>query len=908
MAYWNGDSRGPLALIFKGNDGFYGGDGNDNFYGFDGDDVFYGGNGSEYFAPGAGADTIDGGDGIDMLGYSEFAWIGPETDPGISIDLRLENFTDPSGGVDVFSSIEGVEGTRLSDTLTGSDADNELYGYDGNDVLNGLSGNDWLDGGKGADTLNGGLGTDIASYDSYAGTGTLYVDLDLSIGTDPWGFTDRFESIEVIRATGNNDTIIGSAADETFIGLGGADSIIGGAGIDMVSYHADFRRGGMFGVDVDLTLKRAFDGFRSLDSISGIENVNGTNFADAIRGDAARNELFGNGGNDDLQGGGGDDLLDGGSGNDVLHNEGGIDTFQGGAGSDIFVIGQNEAVSGEVFDGGDDWDTLQLVGDNNFTYSFVYNIERLEFAVSTRVALTGIQTASPWQVVGNTGADAIRITGSTNLSGWTFANWNGGVDSITVTGLADADQIVGSGMGDTLQGAEGSDDLQGGGGNDLLDGGSGDDVLHNEAGVDTFQGGAGNDVIHVGQNEALSGEVFDGGEDTDTLIIFGANNFTHSFVYNIERLEFAVSTTVALTGIQTASPWQVVGNTGADAIRITGSTNLSGWTFANWNGGVDSITVTGLSGADKIIGSGVSDTLQGADGNDTLDGAGGADQLAGGLGDDTYYVDNASDRVSENTAQGTDTVYTSVSYALSSSAEVEVLRTTSPSGTSPINLTGSNTANTLHGNAGANRLDGRGGADKLYGYGGNDSYYVDVASDLVMEGSGGGTDTVYTSVSYALNSTAEVEVLRTIDAAAATSLNLTGSNTANTLYGNAGANVLNGKGGNDVLTGAAGADAFVFDTALSATTNVDRITDFSVVDDTIRLENAIFTKLTTTGTLTTAAFWTGTGAHDADDRIIYNKSTGALMYDADGIGAGAAIKFAQLAAGLALTNADFVVI
>jgi Ca2+-binding RTX toxin-like protein len=83
--------------------------------------------------------------------------------------------------------------------------------------------------------------------------------------------------------------------------------------------------------------------------------------------------------------------------------------------------------------------------------------------------------------------------------------------------------------------------------------------------------------------------------------------------------------------------------------------------------------------------------------------------------------------------------------------------------------------------------------------------------------------------------------------------------------------------------------------------------DFKVVDDTIRLENGIFTKLTTTGVLSASAFGTGSAAHDTNDRIIYKKATGALMYDADGSGAGAAIKFAQLTAGLVLTNADIVV-
>jgi Ca2+-binding RTX toxin-like protein len=60
--------------------------------------------------------------------------------------------------------------------------------------------------------------------------------------------------------------------------------------------------------------------------------------------------------------------------------------------------------------------------------------------------------------------------------------------------------------------------------------------------------------------------------------------------------------------------------------------------------------------------------------------------------------------------------------------------------------------------------------------------------------------------------------------------------------------------------------------------------------------------------LNAAAFWTGAAAHDSDDRIIYNAAIGDVWYDADGTGGTAAIKFAILSTGLAVTNADFFVI
>ena len=83
---------------------------------------------------------------------------------------------------------------------------------------------------------------------------------------------------------------------------------------------------------------------------------------------------------------------------------------------------------------------------------------------------------------------------------------------------------------------------------------------------------------------------------------------------------------------------------------------------------------------------------------------------------------------------------------------------------------------------------------------------------------------------------------------------------------------------------------------------------YNVVNDTIQLENAIFTALTATGTLAASRFRIGANALDANDNVIYNSATGALIYDADGNGAGAAVQVATIGVGLAMTNADIVVI
>jgi Ca2+-binding RTX toxin-like protein len=122
-----------------------------------------------------------------------------------------------------------------------------------------------------------------------------------------------------------------------------------------------------------------------------------------------------------------------------------------------------------------------------------------------------------------------------------------------------------------------------------------------------------------------------------------------------------------------------------------------------------------------------------------------------------------------------------------------------------------------------------------------------------------------------------------------------------------GDDTLDGAGGNDKLTGGKGKDNFVFDTALG-TGNVDRISDFSPKDDTIHLAASVFTGLAA-GKLDGEAFARGTVAAETDDRILYDKKTGALAFDADGSDSGVtAVRFATVAKNLDITAVDFLVI
>ena len=180
---------------------------------------------------------------------------------------------------------------------------------------------------------------------------------------------------------------------------------------------------------------------------------------------------------------------------------------------------------------------------------------------------------------------------------------------------------------------------------------------------------------------------------------------------------------------------------------------------------------------------------------------------------------------------------------------------------------GRDVADKILGGAGADKMQGFGGNDSLRGQGGNDRLLGD--GDIV---GGIGVD---------------------------------------------GNDRLSGGVGNDTLTGGGASDAFRFDTALNATTNVDAILDFDPDDlaaagdsfDTIELENAIFSLLTTTGDLAASKFTcvANETASDNGSTVTYVSGSGCLYYDTNGASDGAAILFAKLGAGLALSSADFFV-
>lgn len=135
---------------------------------------------------------------------------------------------------------------------------------------------------------------------------------------------------------------------------------------------------------------------------------------------------------------------------------------------------------------------------------------------------------------------------------------------------------------------------------------------------------------------------------------------------------------------------------------------------------------------------------------------------------------------------------------------------------------------------------------------------------------------------------------------------LIGTDGSDSLYGFEGDDTLVGGAGNDGLIGGSGNDTYLFDTAFGRS-NIDAIYDFTSDHDRVALDRKIFEGLDV-GTLSASAFAAGTLASDADDRIIYNPATGALLFDADGNGSGLAYQFAISDRNSTLSDNDFFVI
>jgi Ca2+-binding RTX toxin-like protein len=216
----------------------------------------------------------------------------------------------------------------------------------------------------------------------------------------------------------------------------------------------------------------------------------------------------------------------------------------------------------------------------------------------------------------------------------------------TVTGDAGADVIAAGAGNDTVDAGPGSDVVMAGPGNDTVDGGDGDDRLFSGYGSDTLRGGAGNDRLHAGARDG-SADVLDCGDgDADVAFVRAGDQAIDCEVVRV--LEGAggsgddtkVGTDRRDTMFGFAGNDTLSGLGGRDRLfGGTGNDALDGGTGSDWlfgQSGTDSLL--GGDGFDSLWGQQGDDTLDGGAGNDRLWAGAGVDHLQGGAGDDHLHA------------------------------------------------------------------------------------------------------------------------------------------------------------------------------------------------------------------------------------------------------------------------------
>jgi len=587
-----------------------------------------------------------------------------------------------------------------------------------------------------------------------------------------------------------DDLLTGLDGDDTLIGGAGNDSMNGGNGTDTVVFSGLLESYVITYNEISLTYS-----FTSLttgvDTVNGVENFvfsdgisrsGGQLIGQTFAGSTANDVMSGTAGDDHLNGDDGRDVLNGLSGVDVLDGGGGIDTMIGGYGDDTYVVDH----------------VLDIVRESGGIYG---------------------------------GTDLVQASATCTLATY--------VENLTLTGSADI-----NGSGNVLA--------------NTLIGNSGNNVLDGKAGDDNYLGGLGNDTYVLDRESELARITENAGEGSDTLKVMYANATgivkTLTLTGNLGELENIVlgaaglfnltgnTADNALTG--NASINQLVGGDGNDTLDgklgadlmsggagddiyvidnladvidenagegndlVRVALTASGKTYSLGSHFENATLVTGV--ANHLEGNATDNVLTGNVAGNRLDGLAGADTLIGGGGADIYVVDDAGDVIIESTASlaEIDSVVASVDWTLGSNLEKLTL-----SGTDNLTATGNALKNRLTGNAGNNQLDGGVGIDIMIGLAGDDIYVVDHLADQTSETTvyggtvdAGGTDTVYSSVTWTLG-----KFIENLTLTGSANLNATGNTLDNVLTGNAGNNLLNGVVGADTLAGGLGDDSYVVD-------------------------------------------------------------------------------------------------
>jgi len=484
-----------------------------------------------------------------------------------------------------------INGTTGNDSLTGTSSNDEIYGSDGNDTIVG---------GLGADKIDGGSGIDIASY--AASTVAVTVNMMTNVNTGGSAAGDTLTNIENLTGSKYNDILTGDAGSNTIIGGLGADIIDGGSGIDTASY-AD----STVGVTVNMLTNVNTGGSAEGDTLTHIENLIGSKYADNLTGDANDNIITGGLGADHIDGGDGVDTasyMDSTVGVNVSLLAGAVNTGGTAAGD---VLTNIENLWGSIYN-----DTLTGNAGNNILHGDAGN--------DTLIGGLGADTLD-----GGDGVDTASYTDSTTavtVNLLTNVNTGGTVAGDILTHI---ENITGSAYSDILTGDAGNNIFTGGLGADNIDGGDGSDTASyadSTAAVtvnmltNTNTGGsaAGDTLTHI---ENLIGSKYADkltGDAGDNIITGGLGADKIDGGAGVDTASYSDSTVAVTVSL------------------VTGATNTGG-------------TAAGdvLTNIENLVGSKYNDTIIGNSGNNVLTGGLGADILTGGAGNDSFNYSFISD-------------------------------------------------------------------------------------------------------------------------------------------------------------------------------------------------------------------------------------------------------------------------
>ena len=469
----------------------------------------------------------------------------------------------------------------------------------------------------------------------------------------------------------------------------------------------------------------------------------------------------------------------GGSGNDVFVGNVADNVFNGNAGNDTFrYLNGQGANAGEILNGGSGLDKLQIKSSTNNNFDFrgfdVTSLEEIEFnADGINIDKAAIFNAEEFDTAGefsstllidgnaNTGStDEIRIymaaVTNLNLSGWTFQDWGGEGEKVTIYGDASVETITGTSQIDYIYGNNGNDTIFGGNARDYLNGNAGNDTLYGQGGNDWMDGDGGMDTLR-GWNGL---DTLFGGDDRDYL--YGdAGNDT---LYGQGGDDFMDGG----SGIDTLRGWNGVDTLfgGEDRDYLygdAGNDTLYGQGGNDWmDGGSGIDTLRGWNGVDTLFGGEDRDYLYGDAGNDTLYGQGGNDWMEGGVGRDTLRGWNGNDTLFGGDDgdhlygdAGNDGLYGQGGNDwMDGGSGVDTMRgwygnDTLFGGTDGDFLYGDAGNDGLYGQGGNDVMDGGGGVDTLRGWNGNDTLFGGTDHDFLY-GDAGSDSYKYTATNQSM--------------------------------------------------------------------------------------------------------------------------------------------------------------